>query len=230
MRQSRLLDLRQDEFIAMAGHELKTPLTAIKGFMELLSQRKKYIKEKKAEEYLEAMGVQVDRMTQLVRDLMDTSKIRTGKLVLSKKKLDLDNLLAEVIKTIQPAAEGHLISKNTRTPVVVEADRDRITQVLTNLLSNAVKYSPTGTKVIVSARKEDDQVVVSVADFGVGIKKEDVERIFDPFYQGKRPMWPGRGLGLGLFISSQIIKMHGGKIWVESIWRKGSTFFFTLPT
>lgn len=221
------LDARKDEFIAMAGHELRTPLTAIRGFLELLEKRPQGFSPKQVE-YLVGMRVAVDQLTQLVRDLMDTSKIRTGKLVLIKKRFDFGKLVAETCQVLGPRALARLRVKSQK-PVILFADRGRIGQVLMNLLSNGLKYSPEPTKVFVTWKKVRGGVEFSVQDFGVGVKKSDQEHIFDPFYQGQNLASLGRGLGLGLFISSQVVKLHQGKIWVESKAGKGSTFKVFLP-
>ncbi len=227
--QEQLLDQRRDEMIAMIGHELRTPLTSIKGFTELLEKRAKTLKDQKILDYAFLMHIQTERLIQLVRDIMDTSKIRTGKLVLSKVPFDLNGLLTETVKSLQPLTKKHTIARKTSGRLVIFADRGRINQVITNLLTNAIKYSPGKSKIIVTIRQTDDKVIVSVQDFGIGINPNQKERIFDPFYQGSNRLELGRGLGPGLYISSQIVRLHHGRIWVESVVGKGSTFYFSLP-
>ncbi|MBI4099434.1 HAMP domain-containing histidine kinase [Candidatus Microgenomates bacterium] len=213
----------------MASHELKTPLTAIMGFTELLEKRARLIKDPKIRLYIAAMGTEVDRLYGLVHDMLDTSKIRAGKLEIFRSRFDIGNLIDEITTDMRLLDTKRPIVAAHPSPLYVQGDRLRINQVLTNFLTNAVKYSPKNSIVNVSASKTGQHVTVSVQDFGIGIAKNQHQRIFDPFYQGKSPYQLGRGLGLGLYICAQIIKLHKGKIWVESQPGVGSTFFFSLP-
>src|SRR5207249_829705 len=144
-------------------------------------------------------------------------------------EFDLNALADEAIELIQPTALNHKILKKSRSKKIVHGDRARIQQVFMNLISNAIKYSPKASKVEVSILDRKKEIVVTIKDYGIGIPKSDLEKVFNRFYRvhGKREQF--QGLGVGLYISSKIVKRHGGKIWVESSVGKGSTFYFTLP-
>jgi len=176
------------------------------------------------------LDLQIDKLTGLINTLLDVAKVQSGQMDYHEELIDLNAFLQEVTEEIQRTCPDRAIITRLKTAGKVYGDRARLTQVLTNLLSNAVKYSPDGRDVIVEARREDDQFIFSVQDFGVGISKEMQEKVFVRFFRvseasGNRVS----GLGLGLFISSQIIKQHGGKLWLESEPGKGSTFYFSLP-
>lgn len=221
------LERRKDEFISMASHELKTPITSIKVFTQLM-QRK--ISQDPAQiTYLQRMDNQIDKLTNLVNDLLDVSKIQAGKLELRKDLFSLDALVAETIETIQ-ATTKHKIQLQGSVRKKVCGDKDRVEQVLINFLSNAIKYSPDAKEILVSIRKNNQHVEVSVQDFGIGIADEHIDKIFNRFYRvydNHDQTFPG--LGMGLYISSVIIKRHQGTIWFESKPGKGSTFYFSLP-
>lgn len=226
----KLAEKKKDEFIGIASHELKTPLTSIKAFTQLL---KRYLSQKddiKAMNYLERMDNQLNRLTVLVEDLLDVSRIQAGKLVFNEDVFIFDDVVKEIIEEIRPTSTKHTIIKQGTAEHLVLADRYRIGQVLTNLLTNAIKYSPEGGDIIVKTTCDQNKVTFSVQDFGIGIPKKMQEKIFNRFYRangGRRESFPG--LGLGLYISSEIMKRHNGAIWVESKEGKGSTFYFTLP-
>lgn len=223
------LEKQKDSFIATASHELKTPVTILQAYSQILQKRFQHIHDQEALHYLAKMNLQLDKITDLVADLLDVTRIRAGTLVLHRERFNLDKLIDEVIEDVHNTAEGYQIIKKGETAGEISGDRDRLGQVLTNLLSNAVKYSP-GGKVIVRTKKDKDKLTVSVKDFGVGISVQDQKKVFDRFYRvnGKEET-RFSGLGLGLFISSEIIKQHGGKIGVKSKESEGSTFFFDLP-
>ncbi len=223
------LEKRKDDFINMASHELKTPLTSMNIFIDVLS---KHIPEdnKKAKHYTQRIKDQVVKLKELGDNMLDVSRIRTGKLVLASEKFRLDTELKKVVEDVQVESTKHKIKILETESITIRADRERIVQVLTNLLTNAVKYSPDSEDVLVRLKRTDTEVTVSVQDFGIGIPAEQIDRIFEKLYQVpelRDKSYPG--LGLGLYISKEIITSHHGKIWVESKKGTGSTFFVTLP-
>ncbi|MCW5851466.1 MAG: PAS domain S-box protein [Anaerolineae bacterium] len=224
------LERQKDEFIAVASHELKTPLTSAKVFAQLLRKRLNRLQDEPAGRYLDKTEQQIDKLTELVNDLLDVSRIEAGRLELQAQAFSLVDCVHQIVADIQPTADAHgiVIEGDLATPVV--GDQDRIGQVILNLLTNAVKYSPGADTVIVRLEDTPDQVIVSVQDFGIGIPPSDQAKIFDRFFRvdGTRERtYPG--LGLGLYISSEIIRRHGGQLWVISEPGRGSTFTFSLP-
>jgi signal transduction histidine kinase len=173
---------------------------------------------------------QVNKLTDLISDLLDVSKIQTGKLELSRSDFDLSSLLNDVVDNIQKTTLQHQIFLYTNNKkLMVNADRDRIEQVVINLLANAIKYSPNAKNITVAADIKDKNIVVSVKDHGIGIPQDDIDNVFTRFFRVRGLASTFAGLGIGLYISSEIIKRHGGDIWVESEIDKGSTFYFTIP-
>jgi signal transduction histidine kinase len=217
---------RKDEFISIASHELKTPLTSIKGYLDLLN----IIEDKQPNRQFvqKALG-NVIKLENLVKDLLDVSKIQSGQLELSIREFNIDQLLDETITAIQMISATHKIVREDHfNNEMISADRLRIEQVLTNLLSNAIKYSPGEKKVIVYSKKTDTELIIKIRDFGIGVPKEDQLNIFERFYRTKEISITISGFGLGLYICRDIIKRHHGKIWVEAE-EKGSAFYFSLP-
>ena len=179
---------------------------------------------------MQNINKQTDRLTSLINDLLNTSKIQAGKLLLEKKAFNLSELVAKTVVDFQYVTETHQIIKEGEMKEQVFGDQSRIEQVLANLITNAVKYSPKADKVIVRVRTDKKNAIVSVQDFGFGIEKRDQAKVFERFYRtNDKEEMSVAGFGLGLYISAEIIKGHHGKIWVESAKGKGSTFYFTLP-
>ena len=227
---SKELDKRKDEFISMASHELKTPVTSLKGFLGLLQRRLTLQRDEKALHYLARMDAQVNRLTKLINDLLDLSKMQTGQLAYREERFDLDELVQEIVETVQETTQTHHLLLEGQTQAEVSGDRDRIGQVLINLLNNAIKYSPQGDRVLVRVAISQNKALMSVQDFGIGIAKEHQHKIFERFYQvtdAEEKTYPG--LGIGLYISYEIVKRHGGQMWVESKKGEGASFYFTLP-
>lgn len=225
-----LLEKRKDDFLNMASHELKTPVTSIKIYTDILRNNLAMSKNRKVLKIVQNISGQTDRLKNLVSDLLDVSRIGADKLQFSMEEFNLDALIKEVMDGIQPSTEKHTILYKGRAKLIVYGDTFRIYQVLTNLLTNAIRYSPHGGDIVIKTSKDEKKVVVSIADNGIGINEDQKEKIFDRLYQASEMQdktFPG--LGMGLFISKEIIKRHGGDIWVESKKNKGSTFYFTLP-
>jgi len=223
----------KDDFLSIASHELKTPLTSIMGYTQLLNRRLGSESRKLgSEDVIEVIETQCRRMKRLVDDLLDVSRIERGTLQAAHAAVDLPALIADVVKKIQATSPEHEFSTHVgREAVRVWGDEDRLEQVLTNLLSNAVKYSPEGGRVEVRLARNGEMVEVVVQDRGIGIPADQQSRIFSRFYQAESVVRSRRfgGMGLGLFISKAIIDEMGGSISVESSVGHGSTFQFTLP-
>jgi PAS domain S-box-containing protein len=224
------LEKRKDEFISMASHELKTPVTSMNLFVEILQKHLADSEDYKTQEFLQRIHKQTNKLKSLISNLLDISRIQTGKLHLQKETFAIDSLIDETIEAIQTATKRHTIEFSKRSSSEVYADRFRLYQVLANLLTNAIKYSPKGGKITITAEKNTDMLTIAVKDLGIGISADQQEKIFSKLYQvdsdsGKT--YPG--LGMGLYISAGIVKSHQGAITVESKKGKGSTFIITLP-
>jgi len=230
----RDLDRLKSDFVSNVSHELRTPLTAIKGSADNMLDGITGPLNEKQVRYLTRMKSNADRLTRLINDLLDLSRIEAGKIDLKPAHLPLVNLAQEVAESIRPVASDKLISLEVASPdagATAWADRDKVVQVLTNLIGNAVKFTPPHGQVRVSIQRNGaGWTEISVTDTGPGIPQEEAGKIFDKFYQvaqaGKQN---SGGTGLGLAISKVLVEMHGGKIWVESETGRGSTFAFTLP-
>lgn len=226
----KLLDIRKDEFISMASHELKTPVTSIKIYTELLE---KLNLGEKPKAYLGKMNSQITKLTKLIADLLDISKIQIGKLPSQKSFFNLEELLEDASSTFAKTDPAHKLVSKIRFGGKIWGDKDRIGQIITNLLANAAKYSPKDSKIILSTYESrlTKEIIISVQDFGIGIEKQYQDKIFGRFYrvatkEGKT--YPG--LGMGLYISHIIAEDHGGRMVVKSEPGKGSTFFVMLPS
>ncbi|MCC2631271.1 MAG: hypothetical protein K0S38_1080 [Candidatus Paceibacter sp.] len=228
--EQKKIEIQKDDFIAIASHELKTPVTSIKMFIQILQAYHKKTKDKKSIMILDKVNAQVSRLTNMMSSFLNVYSIQTGKLDVHNSRFPIDDVICEEVETFQYTTDTHEIIQKGKAKVTLFADKERISQVVTNLITNAIKYSPDADKIIVSAHKQKKELVVSVQDFGMGIAKDQQEKIFERFYRtnGKREK-DIKGLGLGLYIASEIIKAHSGKMWVESKIGTGSTFFFSLP-
>ncbi len=225
------MEQRKDEFITLASHELKTPITTIKGYTDILTKQFKKTKQVKYLPYVSKMDFQISRLTALVNELLDVSKIQTGKLDLHKEDIKIDNFIKGIVLDMQQTNERHHLSFESNTKnTMIAADKYRLSQVMVNLISNAIKYSPKSDKVAIKTKLDKDHIIVSIQDFGIGISVKDQPKIFDRFFQAQTNIRQSSfGLGLGLYISAEIIKRHKGKIWVDSVKGHGSTFYFKLP-
>jgi len=216
----------KDEFLSMASHELRTPITAIKIFSELASRHPERI----TPEFLGMVLRQADRLAQLINDLLDVSRLKLGRMPVEMRPLDLAALVGEMCERRRSLSEERQISR-TIIPeeITVEGDPVRLEQVFSNLLDNAVKYSPEGSPIWLRVSRKHDKALVEVEDQGMGIAAEHLPHIFERFYKPGRHQAVYSGLGLGLYISKEIVEQHGGRIWAESKLGKGSTFFVELP-
>jgi signal transduction histidine kinase/AmiR/NasT family two-component response regulator len=221
---------KRDEFIGIASHELKTPVTSIKAYTQLLERRFRKAGDERAAGLLRKMDSQLEKLTYLIGDLLDATKIEGGKLQLHCSSFDFNALIKEIVDEAQRTTTKHRIIQELSPAVTLYADRDRIGQVLTNLLTNAIKYSPQADTIILRTTRKDETIITSVQDFGIGIPREKLNRVFERFFRvegEKQATFPG--LGLGLYISAEFVRRHNGTIWVESEEEKGTTFFFSLP-
>lgn len=224
------LEKRKDDFVNIASHELKTPITSMKLFINSLSSRMKKIKDAQTQKIIKHIDYQTNRLQELVNDLLDVSRLQTGKMIFSKEPFLLNDLLKETIENLRAIAKEQNIIFLEKNSLQVSADKFRLQQVVTNLITNAIKYSDPYSDIIVQIQKDSNKAVVSIKDAGIGISREEQKKIFNRLYQvsdKKGKTFPG--LGIGLYISKQIVNKHKGSIWVESEKGKGSTFFFSLP-
>ncbi|MBS1527410.1 MAG: HAMP domain-containing histidine kinase [Bacteroidetes bacterium] len=217
---------KKDEFISIASHELKTPLTTIKAFFQLAV--KEMQPEFKTFSLIHRASRQLTRMERLIEDLLDVSKINSGKMQYDLEDFDFQQALKEAVDSVQQIFPDHSLVIEHSASVIVHGDRHRIEQVIINLLNNAVKYSPGADKVLIRSELVGGHLMVTIEDFGIGIDEQHIGELFDRFYRVNSDRH-FQGLGLGLFISSEIIKRHGGSIKVESEPGKGSAFTFELP-
>jgi PAS domain S-box-containing protein len=226
--EQKKLDAQKDEFMGIVSHELKTPVTSIKAFTQVLQHRFAQAGDEKSALLLGKMDAQLNKLTSLIGDLLDVTKIEGGKLQFNQDFFSFDGLVDEVIEEIQRTTNKHTIEKHGAVARTIYGDKDRIEQVITNFLTNAIKYSPHADRIIVKSCFEQDHVIFCVQDFGVGIPMERQQQVFERFYRvSGNDTIPG--IGLGLYISSEIIKRQGGTIGVESEQGQGSTFYFSLP-
>lgn len=220
---------RRDEFVSTTSHELKTPITSQKVFGELLEQLIDKNGDTQYKPYIKKINLQTAKLTKLVEELLEISRLQTGRLTMERKKFAIDSLIDEIIENLVYTTKHHIIKKG-QTQKTIKGDRERIGQVLTNLLSNAVKYSPKADKVMVTAKTDTNSVIISVQDFGIGISDKYHDKIFDQFFRVagvSEKTYPG--MGIGLHLCKEIVHRHNGDIWVESEKGKGSTFSFSLP-
>jgi len=217
---------RKDEFISIASHELKTPLTAIKGFAQMLSRQ---ITEPKPSGIILRIISQLARLEKLISDLMDVSKINAGKMTFNVAEFDFSRMLKDTVAGLQQVYPKYNLTLKDNTSLKFKGDQFRLEQVIQNFVANAVKYSPDADTVIIEAKLEQDYLIVSVTDYGIGIKPEHLNKLFDRYYRADNSSARFEGLGLGLYISADIIKRHGGSFWIDSEQNRGSTFHFKLP-
>jgi len=223
-------EIRKNDFIGMVSHELKTPLTSLTAIVQVLNARFKNSEDKFVPGALEKANLQVKRMNNMINGFLNISRFESGKILIEKHLFDIDQLLQEMIEESQLTVTTHQIEFSGCGELEVYADRDKISSVISNLLTNAVKYSPKGTLISCTCVATDQMATVSVKDEGIGLKPEDMERVFDRFFRVETNHTRHiSGFGIGLYLSAEIIQRHDGKIWVESESGVGSTFYFSLP-
>ncbi len=228
---TKLVQLQQqkDEFLGIASHELKTPVTSIKAYAQVLERMIRSEGDEKKATMVRKMDQQLNRLTGLIGDLLDVTKIQSGKMTFNPIEFDFDAVVEDIVDEMQHISSKHKIICNLESNAIVFADKERIGQVITNFLSNAIKYSTDADEIDVVTYSQDGEVILSVRDYGIGISEDLQHLVFDQFYRvdgNLQHTYPG--LGLGLYISAEIIKSEGGRIWVESTVGEGATFFFAL--
>ena len=221
----------KDEFLSIASHELRTPVTSIKGYTQLAKMLIKEGDLNTSEEYLDIALDQIDRMSRLILELLDVSRIETGRLEIRREAIHWPHFVRDVVHRHHTAVSDRRFHVSVPDDgKVVTGDRDRLEQVLGNLLENAVKYSPDGSDVTVTVEDRGDSLLTAVCDRGIGIPADEIGQVFERFHRGRQVSSTNYGgLGLGLYITKQIIERHGGSIWVESKEGQGTTFYFSLP-
>ena len=221
----------EEQFISIACHELKTPVTSINAFIQILQEN--YLQgpmDDRTSHILSRTKFQVDRLIRLIDNLLDVAKIASGKLDLNIEEVYLDKIIDEQIQDYSTTIKSHKLSRKGNSLSKIKCDKDRIEQVISSLLANAIKYSLASDKIIISLDEDLENVHVNIQDFGIGIESASKSKIFDHFYRAHgKDSGKVSSLGLGLYICEDIIKRHNGKIWVDSEIGKGSTFHFSLP-
>ena len=221
---------RKDEFIGIASHELKTPLTSLKGYLQLIAAYKKEELPPIVKQYISKAGVSINKLQILINDLLDVSKIKAGRLEYSVTSLNINHLVAQCVENAAHVYPSNIFSYHPAPQeVFVKGNAERLEQVIMNLLNNAVKYSQNDKTATVTVTGFPGKVRVAVADKGIGLSKDQQTKIFERFYRVEDKKNMTSGLGMGLYISHEIIKSHNGTIAVESEPGRGSTFYFELP-
>jgi signal transduction histidine kinase len=226
------VDRVRSRFLSTITHELRTPLTSIKGYIDII--RSGFVGEvpEEIDELLEVVTRNTDRLSTLTNDLLDIQRIETGRLDVELSPIDLREVLASCVEEIKPFLDEKNQQLHTETPddpIIIQGDQVRLSQVVMNLLNNASKFSPEEKMISLEAVLAGEEVKVSISDNGIGIKKKDLERVFEPLAMIEKPIYV-KGTGLGLSVSKGIIDLHEGRIWAESEgeWM-GATFIVTLP-
>jgi PAS domain S-box-containing protein len=227
--EQKLNEQRKNDFISMVSHELKTPLTSVKGYVQILQNQGKNLEQIHIKSLLDKVGRQVGKMTTLINGFLNVSKLEAAKIHIERSKFNVATLIAEVQEEYLSIVSSHRVLFTEVEQALVLADREKINQVLTNLIDNAVKYSSLGKPIKISVRKNTDYVQISVEDEGIGIRAENIPKLFERYYRVEEGFQGVAGFGIGLFLCYEIIKRHDGDIWAESILGKGSIFHFTLP-
>jgi len=228
--EQKLNELRKNDFIAMVSHELKTPLTSLKAYVQLLIPRLRKNGDDFTVEILGKSDLQIKKMTEMINGFLNISRLDAGKIHLDKTDFLLNDLIKECLENFALTVSTHHLYFLPYEELRVNADYEKVGQVINNLLSNAVKYSPRGKLIEISCRQEGKMAIVSVKDEGMGIKPQDIGKLFERFYRVEsKHTLAISGFGIGLYLCSEIIQIHEGKIWIESEKGKGSTFYFSLP-
>ena len=226
----RLMERKKDEFISIASHELKTPATSIQAYTQMLYREFVETNDLRHAQLVSRLNSQVQRLTCLTRDLLDTTRISQGQLRLREEYFDLRSMVGETVEEMQLTTPHPLVLESETSKLSYWGDRERLTQVLQNLITNAIKYSSGDSRIIIFLRRAGKDILLRVQDFGIGMTPEVKERVFERFYRSRDPLTLGHpGLGLGLYISHQIVQQHGGQIIVDSEKYKGTVFTVILP-
>ncbi len=219
---------KKDEFISIASHEMKTPLTTAKAYLQMLELSLNE-NDEDAKLFAKKASQSVNRLSDLVGELLDVSKIRLGKLNYTITTFNFNEMIESTVENVQLTSQTHTIIKTGKVLDNVTGDKDRLQQVVINLLTNAIKYSPSAESVFIMVEQEKGVIKVSVKDTGIGMSRQSLNKIFEKYHRIEEHSMHFQGLGIGLFISFEIIQRHHGKLWAESETGKGSTFYFTIP-
>jgi signal transduction histidine kinase len=220
---------KKDEFISIASHELKTPMTSIKGYIQLLERSVDKNDTQTVKVRLHKVQNQVEKLNLLVADLLDISKIESGKLKFNRKYFNFNKILDHIIEIMQQANPTVNFIKKGEINSEIYGDEMRIEQVIINYITNAIKYAPESNEVHITSEQRGDEIYFSVRDFGIGIAKDHQLRIFDKFYRVEETSERFQGLGIGLYICQEIIERHQGSIGINSEPGEGSEFYFNIP-
>jgi len=222
------LQQQKDDFISIASHELKTPITSLKASLQLLQRQKDKGNFELLSRLIDQAGRSMDKISGLVEDLLNVSRLNAGTIQIKKSRFLIRNLIDECCLNVQQSG-SHEIELEGDLSAEVFADENRIEQVLNNFVTNAMKYAPNSPKITIKVKQDDQALTVAVADEGPGIPNDKLKHLFDRYFRADESGQQVSGLGLGLYISAEIIERHGGTIGVESEVGKGSTFWFSLP-
>jgi signal transduction histidine kinase len=229
--QFRETEEMKSTFVSVISHELKTPVALIKGYAGTLRREDAHWDEKTVRESMAVIEEESDRLTQLIDNLLDASRLQSGQMRLDRTDVRVDKLAARIVDKFSTQTDQHSLALDFGDGFPhVPGDEERLYQVLSNLISNAIKYSPKGGRITVSGRYDENHVYVAVSDQGIGIPAGERDRIFDRFYRVENALSRRtQGAGLGLYLVKSVVEAHGGQIWVSSSPGEGSTFVFTLP-
>jgi two-component system phosphate regulon sensor histidine kinase PhoR len=226
----RRLEMIRQDFISNISHELRTPIASVKALAETLNEGA--IEDPSvAKDFLSRINAEADKLAQMVQELGELSRIESGEAPLQKRRINIAEAIGHAVNRLRAQADRAELKLDIDIPPTlpeVMADEARVEQVLVNLIHNAIKFTPSGGRISISAKAKDNDILVSVADTGIGISPDDLPRIFERFYKADKSR-SGGGTGLGLAIAKHIVEAHGGRIWAESTEGRGSIFNFTLP-
>ncbi len=220
---------KKDEFISIASHELKTPLTSVKGYIQLLERSIDKGDPQVLKTHIKKAHQQLNKLNDLITDLLDISKMESGKMMFLKQHFDVEKFFTNAIDILQHNAPNYRLNTDITATGNVYGDEMRIEQVLINFITNAIKYSPGQNQVDIKAYIDNNQLYVTVKDYGIGISEEQLDKVFEKFYRVDDTALHFQGLGIGLYISSEIIHRHNGEIGVRSSEGNGSEFYFIIP-
>jgi len=228
IKHAKLIDEKKSEFISIASHEIKTPITILKAYTQMLKGLKESC-DPKVNAIVEKLDQQTVKLSVLAQQLMDVSQIENGNLAYNFEAVSFNTFIQDVVDVLRYVHNNHTIHLHIETDVVFQMDKLRLEQVITNLMGNAAKYSPKHTEISLTCKIDDQQILISVTDQGIGMSANSLEQIFKKFYRNSEVLNSHPGLGMGLYITSKIVIDHGGKIWATSLPNQGSTFYVSLP-
>jgi len=221
---------RKNDFIAMVSHELKTPLTSMKGYIQVMQLKSNVDNNSFSKKALDGAERQISKMANMINGFLNISRLESGKILMNIERVNINDLLHEVIEEHATTVTTHHITSTCGAEIFINADKEKLQHVISNLIGNAVKYSPINSNVLINCFKDGGNAIFSVTDDGIGISKNDLPRLFERFYRVESAQTATvSGFGIGLYLSAEIIKRSGGKIWAESEPGKGSVFYFSLP-